>query len=119
MATTINNVIQIVIDIDADFSSGASITIPRAGTIVAISTVATVTGTVDIGTAADPNGIVAALDLTDNAFVAAAALGALGTEALTIAAGAVLQFTTSGSAVRGIVTLTLAAPGASLTETGL
>jgi len=119
MATTINNVIQIVVDINADFSGGYNITIPRAGTIVSISTVATVTGTVDIGTVADPNGIASALALTDNAFVAAAALGALGTEALTIAAGAVLQFTTNASNVRGIVTLTLAAPGAALPETAV
>ena len=111
-SAAINNTVNVVVTIDTDASSGITVTIPRAMTVVDVITQATATsggGTVTLNPDI-PSG--AQTMATDLAIVRAAEID---DSVASLDAGDTITFTTNGAADRGIVTLVCVPAGQALT----
>lgn len=109
----INNTIDIRVVIDADATSGFSVTCPRALTVVDVVAVATATsvgGTAAVSSAGGAISDAFALATAD----AVSRAATIDPANATVAAGATLTVTTNGAADRGEVTIICHAPGQTL-----
>jgi len=109
----INNTIDIRVVIDADATSGFTVTCPRALTVVDVVAVATATsvgGTAQVSSGGNNISDAIALATAD----AKASAATIDSTFATLAAGATLTVTTNGAADRGEVTVICHAPGQTL-----
>lgn len=116
-ATTINTQLEIVITAnDATYDSVKLVTVPRDGVITGVTTIGSATGTVDLGTALDPDGIIDGGAVTADTITALTATG--GYANLSFSAGDKLSVTTIGGA-RGKIVIAFSVDGATLDETAV
>lgn len=111
-SAAINNTVNVVVTIDTDATSGITVTIPRAMTVIDVITQANATSGSGSVTLSPDITSGAQTMATNLAIVRAAEID----DALaTLAAGDTITFTTNGAADRGQVTLVCVPAGEALT----
>ena len=114
MPASINNTIELVIDITSDASSGQSYTVPRAGTVVGVSVICTAAnggGTVTVRNGTDAITDAIACAVLDTV----TAQATLDQDFTDIAEGGTISVITNGAADRGKVIVQYAVAGQALT----